>query len=147
VKYEQSPPVGGNHSYAWQTCMGNVYDAQIPNEHAMHSLEHGAVWITYRPDLPADQVAKLAAKVTGVEKMMMSPYPGLDKPISLQAWGYQLKVDNADDARIGDFIGALRVNASLEGPTALCSGGNSATGEKPLTEQQVAALNNGGMQG
>ncbi|BCJ72591.1 hypothetical protein CS0771_21350 [Catellatospora sp. IY07-71] len=147
VKYEQSPPVGGNHSYVWQTCTGNVYDAPIPNEHAMHSLEHGAVWITYRPDLPADQVEKLKARVNGVEKMFMSPYEGLDKAISLQAWGYQLKVDNADDARIGDFISALRVNASLEGPTALCSGGNTATGTKPLTEQQAAALQNGGMQG
>ena len=38
----------------------------------------------------------------------MSPYPGLDAPISLQAWGYQLKVDNADDPRIDDFIKALR---------------------------------------
>ena len=84
--------------------MGDVYDAPIANEHAVHSLEHGAVWITYRPDLPADQVAKLKAKVQGKEKMMLSPYDGLDKPISLQAWGYQLKVDNADDGRIDEFI-------------------------------------------
>ena len=42
----------------------------------------------------------------------MSPVDDLDKPISLQAWGYQLKVDNADDARIDEFIKALRMNAS-----------------------------------
>ena len=61
----------------------------------------------------------------------MSPYPGLDKPISLQAWGYQLKVDNADDSRIDDFISALRVNASIEGPTISCSQGITATGTTP----------------
>ncbi|GAA2363137.1 hypothetical protein Cme02nite_40930 [Catellatospora methionotrophica] len=138
-KYEQSPPVGGTHSYVWQQCMGNVYDAPIPNEHAVHSLEHGAVWITYRSDLPADQVAALAAKVEGKEMMLMSPVVNLDKPISLQAWSYQLKVDNASDSRIDDFIGALRVNATQE-PGAVCSGGNTATGDKPLTEEQVAAL-------
>lgn len=125
------PPVGGVHNDSWQQCMGDVYDAPIANEHAVHSLEHGAVWITYQPELPADQVEKLAAKVRGKEKMLMSPYTGLDKPVSLQAWGYQLKLDNADDARIDDFIKALRVNASVEGPTALCTQGITATGTTP----------------
>jgi hypothetical protein len=52
----------------------------------------------------------------------MAPYPGLDKPISLQAWGFQLKVDNADDSRIDDFITNLKQNASVE-PGAVCSSG------------------------
>ncbi|TDB70211.1 DUF3105 domain-containing protein [Micromonospora sp. KC723] len=131
IKYDINPPVAGPHNGAWQNCMGDVYDAPIANEHAVHSLEHGAVWITYRPDLPADQVAKLRARVQGVEKTMLSPFEGLDKPISLQAWGYQLKVDNADDSRIDEFIKTLRVNASIEGPTALCNQGITATGTTP----------------
>ena len=57
----------------------------------------------------------------------MSPFAGLDKPISLQAWGYQLKVDNADDGRIDEFISALRQNAPSE-PGATCTGGITATG-------------------
>jgi Protein of unknown function (DUF3105) len=131
IKYTVTPPVAGEHNQNWQNCMGDVYDAPIANEHAVHSLEHGAVWIAYRPDLPKDQVDKLAAKVRGKEKMMMSPYEGLDKPISLQAWGYQLKVDNADDGRIDDFIKALRVNASAEGPSISCAQGITATGTTP----------------
>ncbi|MEU6206063.1 DUF3105 domain-containing protein [Micromonospora musae] len=131
IKYTVSPPVAGPHNQAWQNCMGDVYDAPIANEHAVHSLEHGAIWITYRPDLPADQVSKLAEKVRGNEKMLMSPFEGLDKPISLQAWGYQLKLDNADDSRIDEFVKTLRVNASIEGPTALCNQGITATGTTP----------------
>ncbi|MEV1144139.1 DUF3105 domain-containing protein [Micromonospora sp. NPDC049799] len=131
ITYAQQPPVAGPHNNSWQNCMGDVYDAPIASEHAVHSLEHGAVWITYRPDLPADQVEKLAAKVRGNEKLMMSPFEGLDKAISLQAWGYQLKVDNADDGRIDDFIKTLKVNASIEGPTALCNQGVTATGTTP----------------
>lgn len=87
LKYAQAPPVAGPHNASWQNCMGDVYDAPIANEHAVHSLEHGAVWITYRPDLPADQLAKLKDKVAGKEKMMLSPYEGLDKAVSLQTWG------------------------------------------------------------
>ncbi|MFC0005969.1 DUF3105 domain-containing protein [Micromonospora siamensis] len=131
IKYTVLPPVAGPHNPAWQNCMGDVYDAPIANEHAVHSLEHGTVWITYRPDLPADQVAKLKEKVVGKEKLMLSPYEGLDKPIALQAWGYQLKVDNADDKRIDEFIKTLRVNASIEGPNALCTQGVTATGTTP----------------
>jgi len=127
VSYKVNPPVGGDHNPTWERCMGDVYDAQIPSENAVHSLEHGAVWITYRPDLPKDQVEKLASKVRGKDYLLMSPFPGLDKPISLQAWGYQLKVDNANDGRIDDFISALRENATME-PGAVCSAGNYTTG-------------------
>ena len=132
LTYTITPPVAGPHNPNWQNCMGNVYDAPIANEHAVHSLEHGAVWVTYKQGLAADQVAKLTEKVQGKEKMLMSPVAGLDKNVSLQAWGYQLKVDSADDARIDEFIKTLRVNASIEGPTALCDGGVTTTGTTPV---------------
>jgi hypothetical protein len=136
IQYPVNPPVGGNHNPNWQNCMGNVYTQQIAKEHATHSLEHGAVWIAYQPNLPQDQVAQLASYINGVPFTLMAPYPGLDKPISLQAWGFQLKVDNANDPRIKDFINDLRQNASME-PTAGCSGG--------VTEQGISTpLNLGG---
>jgi hypothetical protein len=138
LTYPMNPAVGGKHNNDWQNCMGDVYDAPIAEEHAVHSLEHGAVWITYRPGLPPAQIDTLASKVRGREKIMMSPYEGLDAPISLQAWGYRLKVDNADDERIDEFIKVLRVNASIEGPNASCSQGITATGTTPrdLPSQQ-----------
>jgi len=40
----------------------------------------------------------------------MSPYAGLDSPISVQAWGHQLKVDSADDKRIKQFADFLTLN-------------------------------------
>ncbi|WP_020523083.1 DUF3105 domain-containing protein [Catelliglobosispora koreensis] len=138
LAYEQSPPVGGDHTPIWQQCMGNIYTEQIPKEHAMHSLEHGAVWVAYRPDLPADQVEALKKQVTGKGYTMLSPYPGLDKAVSLQAWGYQLKLDDPNDGRITDFINALAKNATKE-PNATCGGGVTAVGDKPLTEEQIQA--------
>jgi len=146
LTYKINPPVGGTHNSAWQRCFGDVYDAPIANEHAVHSLEHGAIWITYRPDLPADQVEKLAARVRGNDYMLMSPYEGLDSPISLQAWGFQLKVDNADDKRIDEFIKTLRDVAGPE--EATCSAGNyvTATGTTPRDMSQQAPPG-GGMGG
>lgn len=145
-QYAQNPPVGGKHNEVWQQCSGNVYDSPIPNEHAVHSLEHGAVWLTYRSDLPADQVTKLAAKIKGKDYTMMSPVEGLDTAVSLQAWGYQLKVDDVNDSRIDDFINALSKHASIE-PGVACSGGNTAVGTTPLTEQQVQQMQQQGQGG
>jgi len=138
LTYEVNPPVGGVHNFNWQSCMGDVYTAQISNEQAVHSLEHGTVWIAYRPDLPQDQIDKLAAKVKDRGFMMLSPYPGLDKAISLQAWGYQLKVDNANDGRIDQFIQALRENATME-DGAVCSGGITDATVAPLDLGKPAA--------
>ncbi|HET6484196.1 MAG TPA: DUF3105 domain-containing protein [Actinoplanes sp.] len=129
-QYVTSPPVGGAHNAAWQNCMGDVYDQPIANEHAVHSLEHGAVWITYKQGLPADQVEVLKQKVQGKEYTLMSPYAGLDKNVSVQVWGYQLKTDDVNDSRIDEFIKDTRLVSTLE-PTAACSSGNTSTG--PLT--------------
>ena len=110
ITYDSTPPVGGNHSPYWADCNGTVYPNAIANENAVHMLEHGAVWITYQPNLAATEVATLANLVNGQDRMAMSPYPGLDSPISLQAWGYQLKVSSASDPRIQKFIDDLRYN-------------------------------------
>jgi len=130
LSYAVTPPVGGDHNPTWQNCMGDVYKAPIANEHAVHSLEHGAVWVTYDSKLDSKQVAKLAERVTGKEYMLMSPVDNLGTAVSLQAWGYQLKVDNADDSRIDAFIRALRKNDSQE-QGAACSGGVTRTGTTP----------------
>ncbi len=111
VAYDQSPPFGGPHDGTWATCTGIVYPDAIRTENAVHSLEHGAVWITYNPDdLSDDEVATLAEKVDGETYTLMSPYPGLDTPVSLQSWGHQLKLDSVDDERIDQFVNALRLN-------------------------------------
>ncbi|UFS95704.1 DUF3105 domain-containing protein [Nocardia huaxiensis] len=111
VAYDQAPAFGGPHDSSWAACTGVVYAKAIRTENAVHSLEHGAVWITYNPDkLDAASVDTLKKKVEGQPYMLMSPYPNLDKPISLQAWGHQLKVEKADDSRVDRFIKDLRLN-------------------------------------
>ncbi|RBY81975.1 DUF3105 domain-containing protein [Geodermatophilus sp. TF02-6] len=116
VQYTESPPVGGPHDGEWADCTGTVYDVDIRHENAVHSLEHGAVWITYDPDrVSPDDVATLADLVEGEYGRMLSPYAGQDSPISLQSWNHQLKVDSVDDPRIVQFADFLTLNADVEG--------------------------------
>ncbi len=111
VAYDRYPPVGGPHDAEWADCNGDVYPVAVRNENMVHPLEHGAVWITYNPKtIAAGDLDKLKALVTGKTYIYMSPYPGLDSPISLQAWAHQLKVTSASDVRIQQFITALRQN-------------------------------------
>ncbi|HSV68340.1 MAG TPA: DUF3105 domain-containing protein [Mycobacteriales bacterium] len=110
VVYKQSPPFGGKHDPTWADCTGTVYAQPIRNENAVHTLEHGAVWVTYQPSLPAGDVAKLKGVVDGKPYTLMSPYPNLRTPVSLQAWGYQLFLDRLDMGLVKRFIRDLRSN-------------------------------------
>ncbi len=114
VAYDRTPPFGGPHDSIWAGCTGIVYPVAIRTENAVHSLEHGAVWIAYNPEkLSPGDVTKLSRRAKGRQAMLMSPYPGLDQPISLQSWGHQLKLSSADDPRIDQFISALRLNGQV----------------------------------
>ena len=111
VAYTHAPPFGGAHDGYWAACNGVVYPTAVRNENLVHSLEHGAVWIAYNPDqITGDALATLERKVDGEQYTVMSPYPDLDSPVSLQSWGHQLKLTDVNDPRIDQFISSLRQN-------------------------------------
>ncbi len=125
IAYAESPPVGGEHNVVWQNC--GVYAAPIHSEHGVHSLEHGAVWITYRPDLPADQVQTLR-NVAADDFILLSPYPGLASPVVASAWNHQLKLSGANDPALQAFIDQYKNNPGTTPEFgAPCAGGTSAT--------------------
>ena len=108
VNYPLSPPDGGDHNPYPQTC--GVYSKAIKNENAVHSLEHGAVWITYKPGISGTQLSKIKADVKNLSFTLVSPYPGLTSNVVASAWGAQLKLDSADDPRLQQFIKFYRLN-------------------------------------
>jgi Protein of unknown function (DUF3105) len=121
VTYPQNPPVGGNHNPVWLNC--GVYTSPVKNENAVHSLEHGAVWITYLPTLPAKQVAELDAAAKNQLYMIVSPYPGLPAPVVASAWGKQVRLTGADDPRLQKFIKAYEEGPQTPEPGAACTNG------------------------
>jgi hypothetical protein len=111
VVYAQTPPVGGDHFPLPQTC--GVYTEEIRAEAGVHSLEHGAVWITYRPDLGESTVKQLASLAKGQTHVLVSPYDGIPAPVVASAWGRQLRVSRANDPRLRVFL-----RAYIGGPQA-----------------------------
>jgi hypothetical protein len=134
VQYSVTPPVGGDHNATWMNC--GVYDQPVPNERAVHNLEHGAVWITYQPSLPQAEVAQLRAfaarqtivsisgQSTGSRYIDLTPYPGLPTPIVVSSWGFQLHLSSATDPRLQQFVDKLRVSPKYSPEYgAPCTGG------------------------
>lgn len=102
IAYPQSPPVGGNHSPAWQNCQ--YYDTSVPNERAVHSLEHGAVWITYLPNTPQSDRDVLKALAATGDHILVSEYPGQPAPIVVTAWGKQRYLQSVHDPQLQQFV-------------------------------------------
>jgi hypothetical protein len=126
VTYDRNPPAGGPHNSIQLNC--GVYRTQVPNENAVHSLEHGAVWITYQPSLPAADVASLrqiaVSNYVGSQRyVILSPYPGLPAPIVASAWGAQLRLESASDDRLLEFLHYYAGGAQGGEQGAECTGG------------------------
>jgi hypothetical protein len=121
VDYEQSPPAGGKHNPVWQNC--GYYAEPVRDENAVHSLEHGAVWITYSPDLSEDEVERLRDIAESQTYILVSPYEGLPSPVVASAWSKQLSLESAEDPDLERFIGAYRQGPQTPEPGAVCTGG------------------------
>lgn len=107
IEYDRKPPTNGNHDPLWQNC--GFYEEPVEDRHAVHSLDHGVVWITYRPDLPRQQIETL--RPYGNENYVIaSPYPGQDAPVIATSWRVQLELDGADDPRLRRFVNQFRIS-------------------------------------
>lgn len=115
------PPPKRAHGDAWLNC--GVYREPVQAAQATHSLEHGAVWLTYRPDLAASEVAALEERVQAQDYLILSPDPAQHSPIVLTAWGVQLEVDSAGDPHIDTFIRHYRLGPTAPESGGVCSGG------------------------
>jgi Protein of unknown function (DUF3105) len=120
IEYDRRPPTNGDHAPIWLNC--GFYEKPVQDRFAVHSMDHGVVWITYRPDLPPGQVDRL--RPYGEEDyVIVSPYPGQDAPVMATSWRVQLELDGAGDPRLRGFVDGFRVSeiAPLSGNR--CEGG------------------------
>ena len=92
ASYNRTPPASGAHFPAWQNC--GIYSQPIQNQTAVHSLEHGAVWVAYREDLDAAVIQTMTDQLKSEQSALVAPYPGLQNTFVLTAWTRQLAVDD-----------------------------------------------------
>jgi hypothetical protein len=103
----------------WQNC--GFYGEPIPSERAVHSMEHGAVWITFRPGL--DDAGLRRLRDLADSYVLVSPFANLPSPVVASAWGRQLRLDSISDPRLDAFIQAFRQGPQTPEPGARCTGG------------------------
>ncbi|MBI2446586.1 MAG: DUF3105 domain-containing protein [Parcubacteria group bacterium] len=108
--YNSNPPTSGWHYEEWES--KGVYKEQQPDEGLVHNLEHGYVWISYRPDASPEMVKQLESFYGFGKKIIVEPRKENDKLIAIAAWNWLDKFDpvsgnslNSEELkRIGDFI-------------------------------------------
>jgi hypothetical protein len=127
AQYGATPPAGGDHWSRWLNC--GVYTEPQVEEQAVHVLEHGAVWITYDPDAVKGNDLKKLQDATPATYAVLSPYPGLDAPVVISAWGAQVKLDGVDDERLTQFIDKYWQSANAPEPGAPCTGADDGPGK------------------
>lgn len=91
--YNSNPPSSGGH-FAKPANWG-VYDYEVNDKIFMHNLEHGGIWIAYKPDVPAGVAEDLKSivKEFGGSKFVMAPRASNDADIAVAAWSRVLKFD------------------------------------------------------
>ncbi len=103
IQYNSNPPAGGDH-YA-TTAHAGIYDVAPPDGNLVHSLEHGAVILWYKPDLQKEDIEKLRKIFNEMPgKSIMIPRKSLDVPVAVSSWGRVLKLQKIDEKQIKAFF-------------------------------------------
>lgn len=105
--YNSNPPSSGPH---WPAAAKNgAYENPLPDEQLIHDLEHGYVWISYKPDISQDVKNQLKEIVEKDDwKVVLCPREKNDSQIALVSWGRVLKLDQFDAVKVKDFVRTYR---------------------------------------
>lgn len=102
--YDSNPPSSGAH-YSSPANSG-VYDYEVNDKIFIHNLEHGSIWIAYRPSVSAQVIEDLKGivKEFSGSKIVMAPRSANDADIAIVAWTRVLKFNLDSNSSV---LGAL----------------------------------------
>ena len=103
------PPTSGPHAdpVEW-----GAYTTEVSDVRAIHNLEHGGIYVSYRPDLPKDQLGKLKKLLFAPfsdrdfqpKKIVLAPRAANKGPIILSSWRRSETLTKYDEQKIQDYV-------------------------------------------
>jgi len=107
--FNSNPPTSGWH---WvNPASWGVHDNELVDEQAVHNLEHGGIWISYRDisDVTLGNLEKIAKANSG--SVILSPRDANDAKIVLASWLRLEQMEEYDEAKIIEFISRNKNNS------------------------------------
>lgn len=101
--YNSNPPTSGCHDP--QPATWGVHN-EGKDEVFIHNLEHGGIWISYKPELDPAQIEQLKDFAKRYRKIIVAPRAQNDANIALVSWGRLQNLDQYDETAILRFIEA-----------------------------------------
>jgi len=100
--YNSNPPTSGPH-YGQAPNWG-FYSEPIDDESAIHAIEHGGIWISYK-DLNEDEIDLLEDFVdNNSQSVIVTPRDQNDSRIAIVAWTKLVKFENVDVDAFQKFL-------------------------------------------
>jgi hypothetical protein len=103
--YSSVPATSGTHAPVAAPC--GIYREEIPEIFTIHTLEHGAVVVYYRPgdvdEATLAEVEELAR--TMATHIVVAPYTDMPTPVALVAWGHLAARPSLEVEEVRSFWG------------------------------------------
>jgi len=102
VEYKTNPPTSGSHLGEAENW--GVYEKELDDKAAVHGLEHGGIWISYK-DID-DETKKILEGIgkSNPQSVIVSPRPTNDSKIAIASWGRTMKLESVDKTLIQKYI-------------------------------------------
>lgn len=113
--YNSNPPTSGPH-WGDGTAGAGAHDKEVPDELLVHSLEHGGVIVSYKPDLTKDQIGQITnAYDEASGKKILIPRKNLNVPVAVTSWGRIIKFKAIDKNTLSQIKAFIESNSG-KGP-------------------------------
>lgn len=102
ISYKTNPPTSGDHfgqAKGW-----GVYNREVDDKMALHGLEHGGIWISYKEiDDETKEILKEIGK-SNSQSVIVAPRPNNDDKIVIASWGKYMRLESVDKVLIQKYI-------------------------------------------